>query len=544
MVHESDAFAVGQGEELVIVHHRVHVLHPHRVDVSVEHDPPNLVASRRQRLAQGSKVVGEDAVGPVSGLRVHLSVELSHGLRLGVDDVDLGVPPHLGLRPGEGVDDDGLTAAGVTNHHRGVTRQHGLVQLHNLVNLLRRVHHHLVPVLLQVTLDDVVELRVPHPGAVEPGEKVGDEPHEQGNVVKDKLGQVHVAERAHQHDTLVEVRGAALQCTRHDEHGLERTKAEVVVELLGELLFGELVEHRHLLGQHPGGVETLGEEHDFANLLQVGDDHRDGTEERLEVIGELGATRVAGVHGDEVTRRGHQLHLLALEQKLGELVLQSLLDGFHLRRNHGEHLQGDAVELVEATPRAGLHQAAEDHTHRLVVQTLAAVEHHAEQGHGLGEILGGLRLARTRGSRGGGSEHVGERGGDRHVAPVGETGDDEPAVEAHVLVAKVESARALVDDDVVLVPVPTEPQLGLPGKLPRVENRVAHKVVDDVSRVHVDDDEAVHLLAVVVGQVTAHHVSEVHQLAAELVCEILHGHLVPLAHALEDVLNLPGPPNL
>ena len=248
MVHEPDALAVGQGEELVIVHHRVHVLDPHRVHVSVEHDPPNLVTPGRQRLAERSEVVGQDAVSPIARLRVHLSVELSHGLRLGVDDVDLGVPPHLGLRPGEGIDDDGLAAAGVTHHHRRVTRQHGLVQLHNLVNLLRRVHHDLVPVLGQVTFDDIVELRVSHPGAVQPGEKVGDQPEEQGNVVKHKLGQVHVAERAHQHDALVQVGRAALQRTRHDQHGLERAKAEVVVELFGELLFRELVEHGHLLG--------------------------------------------------------------------------------------------------------------------------------------------------------------------------------------------------------------------------------------------------------------------------------------------------------
>jgi hypothetical protein len=37
----------------------------------------------------------------------------------------------------------------------------------------------------------------------------------------------------------------------------------------------------------------------------------------------------------------------------------------HLRGDDGEDLDGDAVELVEATPRARLRQPAEDVAHRL-----------------------------------------------------------------------------------------------------------------------------------------------------------------------------------
>ena len=94
------------------------------------------------------------------------------------------------------------------------------------------------------------------------------------------------------------------------------------------------------------------------------------------------------------------------------------------------------------------------------------------------------------------------------------------------------------------MPVPAKAQLGFPGKLPGVENRVPDERVDDVARVDVNDDEAVHLLAVVFGQIAAYHVGEVNELAAQLVGEVFHGHLVTLAHTLEDVLNLPGPPNL
>eukprot|EP00982_Pelagococcus_subviridis_P009577 30935-Pelagococcus_subviridis.AAC.12 len=52
VIHETHAFAVGQREKLVVVHHRVHVLDPHRVDVAVEDDVPRLVRVRRQRFRQ------------------------------------------------------------------------------------------------------------------------------------------------------------------------------------------------------------------------------------------------------------------------------------------------------------------------------------------------------------------------------------------------------------------------------------------------------------------------------------------------------------
>jgi len=71
------------------------------------------------------------------------------------------------------------------------------------------------------------------------------------------------------------------------------------VVLLGQLLARELVQHGHLLGQVLGGVEALREEHDLADLLEVRHNHGHRPEERLQVVRQLGAARVAGVHGDE-----------------------------------------------------------------------------------------------------------------------------------------------------------------------------------------------------------------------------------------------------
>ena len=53
------------------------------------------------------------------------------------------------------------------------------------------------------------------------------------------------------------------------------------------------------------------------------------------------------------------------------------LDGLDLLRDHREHLELDAVELVEAGPRARRGQALEELAHRDVVERVAAVEHDA-----------------------------------------------------------------------------------------------------------------------------------------------------------------------
>ena len=82
-------------------------------------------------------------------------------------------------------------------------------------------------------------------------------------------------DKPHQHDLLVQVGGVPLQVTGHHQHGLERSETKVVVKLLAELLLGELVQHRHLLGEYLSREETLGEEHDLANHLQVGHDAHD-----------------------------------------------------------------------------------------------------------------------------------------------------------------------------------------------------------------------------------------------------------------------------
>ena len=67
-----------------------------------------------------------------------------------------------------------------------------------------------ITIFLQHLLHCVVEIRVAHTGAVQPGKQVRDEAQEEGDVLKHKLGQVHVPQRPHQDDILEGPEGGRL----------------------------------------------------------------------------------------------------------------------------------------------------------------------------------------------------------------------------------------------------------------------------------------------------------------------------------------------
>ena len=317
------------------------------------------------------------------------------------------------------------------------------------------------------------------------------------------------------------------------------------MELLGELLFGELVEDGHLFGEHLGHREALGEEHNLADLLQVGhnDDHR--SKERLDRVGQLGAASVAGIHGDEDADARVERDLGALEHEALHLGDERLLDGLELRRDDREDRGVDAIELVEAAPGATLTQAVEVLADGLEVHALAAIGDHAQEAHGLGQVLDGLGLAGAGRTGGRAAQVHGQALRDGQVDAIGEGRDDEASVEAHVLVAVAELARALADHELVGLAHPVEAQLRLPLEFARVQHRVAHKAVDDVARVHVDDEHRVELLAIVLAdRGRADLDDDLLELNVQLTRVVLHGHLVAARHLLEHVLDLPRPPDL
>jgi hypothetical protein len=106
-------------------------------------------------------------------------------------------------------------------------------------------------------------------------------------------------------------------------------------------------------------------------------------EERLEVVGQLGAAGIAGVHRDEDAVVGVEGDVTPLKDEAVDFHLACLHDGQHLLRDHREHLDVDAVELVEARPCARLGEAREEAAHRRRGEIRAAVHHDALTRQGL-----------------------------------------------------------------------------------------------------------------------------------------------------------------
>ena len=58
-------------------------------------------------------------------------------------------------------------------------------------------------------------------------------------------------------------------------------------------------------------------------------------EKSLEILRQLGPTRVTWVHGDEDAHCLDEADLLSLEDEARQLVSDSILDGLHLDSHHG-----------------------------------------------------------------------------------------------------------------------------------------------------------------------------------------------------------------
>ena len=87
MFLQSNSLSVGQRQETIIVHHRVHVLHPQCINITIKQDVLALV------LIVGpidlAEDVGQQTIGPVTSDWVQDTIQLYDTHGLGVHDVDL-----------------------------------------------------------------------------------------------------------------------------------------------------------------------------------------------------------------------------------------------------------------------------------------------------------------------------------------------------------------------------------------------------------------------------------------------------------------------
>lgn len=94
-------------------------------------------------------------------------------------------------------------------------------------------------------------------------------------------------------------------------------------------------------------------------------------------------------------------------------------DRVHLGGHNGQDLEVDAVELVKAAPRAGLHEAREQLPQHLVIDAFRAVEHDALLAQRFAQILHGFGFAGPGGAGGATAQIQMQRARQGQVATVG-----------------------------------------------------------------------------------------------------------------------------
>ena len=168
---------------------------------------------------------------------------------------------------------------------------------------------------------------------------------------------------------------------------------------------------------------------------------------------------------------------------------------------------------------------------------------------GAAHVLGRLGLAGASGAGGRTAEAKAERLREGDVAAVGERRDDKALLDAEVLVAVVKIDVGDVHLGDVEVVAPVEARLLRPLKVLDVLDLLLHHLLEDVARVHVDEDHRLNLLArplakggeLLVGlQVDG---DEVVEALLVLLVGLVHHPLLRLG-AIERVLTVEGPDEL
>mmetsp|Transcript_110735 Transcript_110735/g.352711 ORF Transcript_110735/g.352711 Transcript_110735/m.352711 type:complete len:877 (-) Transcript_110735:5495-8125(-) len=429
---DRETLAVRQGQQLVVVKDRVQVLGPLGINVAVEHDPLTPVFLAARAVAHAAQDVREDAIRPLEGGGVQLAVQLLLADGLGVHDVGVALDA-IDLLHGveERSPDRGLAGADGADKHDAMGNPLDLVQLHAL--------EHEVGSAVEVAQpaeapDLVLEHLVVHTSDLGAREDTADEAGHQRLVLGHEFRHQGVVNGAQQNRLLADgnvflghlqqVRQAdrgdrlSFHLARTCQHCLQRTQTEVVVRLRGELVLAKVEQKHDLARQALSGAKALVEQIDLRNERLVRRGHGHGSEELLQVVRQVRAAGVAGVHRHEDTDVGVEPHRLAQDLDLLLVLLVAGLDRQDLFTHRRQDPLLKTVELVKAAPSADLAEADEDAAHGLEVETLVAAEDKHEAAHGAAQGLHGLRLACACRTEGVGTEPHVQRLRERQEAAV------------------------------------------------------------------------------------------------------------------------------
>ena len=118
-------------------------------------------------------------------------------------------------------------------------------------------------------------------------EQIVDQRDQQGHIFSDKFAQVHITQSSLKQKVFLLVGVRATHSTSSTQHRQNVSETEIVVRLLGELFFAQLVQHVELLAETIVLEETSSSELHLNNDETIGDHHRHTTEEHFEIFGQL-----------------------------------------------------------------------------------------------------------------------------------------------------------------------------------------------------------------------------------------------------------------
>ena len=115
-----------------------------------------------------------------------------------------------------------------------MSSKHGLVQLHNFINLLAEssLLVMLEAFLLKHFTDFLLKILITYTRGLKSWEQIGNQTLEKRHIIVNELWHVHVSEGSHQHNVFGKVGESSLEGTCHHQHGLQSTELEVVMVLL------------------------------------------------------------------------------------------------------------------------------------------------------------------------------------------------------------------------------------------------------------------------------------------------------------------------
>jgi len=128
---QHNTFVRGEGENLVVIHDRVHGLNPVGIEITIKDNPLGVVVLQLGKRTEGLR---HESINPLTSLNMHNTVKFVGGNDLGVkiNNSSLFTVEILSLRkslPGRG-----FTSTGGTHSENAMTNNQELTKLHNLKN--------------------------------------------------------------------------------------------------------------------------------------------------------------------------------------------------------------------------------------------------------------------------------------------------------------------------------------------------------------------------------------------------------------------------